>query len=95
MRTNFYGGHPYFGQDILTHNKKVFDYLNKIIPMRDCKDHQFITYVERDNQFYNYPLHFKDLNKMPDKKIKKELKQINRIKIKTFKKYGRTYKFYW
>ena len=37
VRTNFYGGHPYtFGpRHFLTHNKKVFDYLNKIIPMRD------------------------------------------------------------
>ena len=73
VRTNFYGGHPYtFGpRHFLTHNKKVYDYLNKIVPMRDCGDHQFITYVETDNQFYNYPLHVDDLNKMPDKKNQK------------------------
>ena len=35
-------------------------------------------YVERDNKFYNYPLHTTDIEKMPDKrKIKKELKQIS------------------
>ena len=51
VRTNFYGGHPYtFGpRHFLTHNKNVFDYLNKIVPMRDCGDHQFITYVESKN----------------------------------------------
>ena len=85
VRTNFYGGHPYtFGpRHFLTHNKKVYDYLNKIVPMRNCGDHQFITYVESDNQFYNYPLHVDDLNKMPDKKkIKKEIKNKNVHKLK-------------
>lgn len=85
VRTNFYGGHPYtFGpRHFLTHNKKVYDYLNKIVPMRNCGDHQFITYVESDNQFYNYPLHVDDLNKMPDKKkIKKEIKNKNAHKLK-------------
>lgn len=52
VRTNFYGGHPYtFGpRHFLTHNKDVFDYLNKIVPMRSCGEHEFITYVEQDNQ---------------------------------------------
>ena len=70
VRTNFYGGHPYtFGpRHFLTHNKEVFRYLNQIVPMRSCGEHEFITYVEQDNQFYNYPLHVSDLEKMPDKK---------------------------
>ena len=88
VRTNYYGGHPYtFGpRHFLTHNKKVFEYLNKIIPMRKCGNHEFITYVEKDNQFYNYPLHFKDISKMPDKKkIKKELSKKNVKKIKESK----------
>ena len=68
----------------------VFDYLNKIVPMRNCGEHEFITYVEQDKQFYNYPLHTSDLEKMPDKKkIKKELSKKKRIKNKKFKKYGR------
>ena len=59
VRTFFYGGHPYtFGpRHFLTQNRKVFEYLNKIVPMRKCSEHEFITYVEKDNQFYNYPLH--------------------------------------
>ena len=88
VRTNFFGGHPYtFGpRHFLTHNKKVFDYLNKIIPMRLCKEHEFITYVEQDNQFYNYPLNVADISKMPDKKkINKELKNRNNIKIRNSK----------
>lgn len=88
VRTLFYGGHPYtFGpRHFLTHNRIVFDYLNKIVPMRSCGEHEFITYVENDNQFYNYPLHVKDLKKMPDKSIiKKELSQRSEIKIKDSK----------
>ena len=70
VRTNFYGGHPYtFGpRHFLTHNKEVFKYLNKITPLRLCSEHEFITYVEQDNQFYNYPLNIADIKKMPDKK---------------------------
>lgn len=88
VRTNYFGGHPYtFGpRHFLTHNKEVYKYLNKIVPMRSCGDHQFITYVEQDNNFYNYPLHVKDLKKMPDKKkINNELKSRSLIKIKNSK----------
>ncbi len=88
VRTQFYGGHPYtFGpRHFLTHNKDVFNYLNKIVPMRSCADHQFITYVEKDNQFYNYPMHMDDIKKMPDKKkIYSELKKKNISKIKNSK----------
>jgi len=88
VRTQFYGGHPYtFGpRHFLTHNKDVFNYLNKIVPMRSCADHQFITYVEKDNQFYNYPMHMDDIKKMPDKKkIYSELKKKNITKIKNSK----------
>jgi len=36
VRTFFYGGHPYtFGpRHFLTRNKEVYDYLNKIVPLR-------------------------------------------------------------
>ena len=81
VRTSFYGGHPYtFGpRHFLTFNKKVFNYLNKIVPMRLCGDHQFLTYIESDNEFYNYPLHYDDVKKMPDKK--KILNELNQKKI--------------
>jgi UDP-galactopyranose mutase len=84
VRTFFYGGHPYtFGpRHFLTSNKKVYDYLNKIVPLRSCSEHEFLTYVEQDNQFYHYPLNVLDVEKMPDKeKIKKQLKKKNLKKI--------------
>ena len=69
VRTFFYGGHPYtFGpRHFLTRNKEVYDYLNKIVPLRSCSEHEFLTYVEQDNQFYHYPLNVLDVEKMPDK----------------------------
>ena len=88
VRTFYYGGHPYtFGpRHFLTHNKKIFDYLNSVVPMRKCSEHEFITYVEEDNQFYNYPLNILDIQKMPNKKkIKNEIKKRNLKKIKNSK----------
>ena len=88
VRTFYYGGHPYtFGpRHFLTHNKEIFDYLNSIVPMRKCSEHEFITYVENDNQFYNYPLNILDIEKMPDKtKVKRELKKKKISKIKNSK----------
>jgi len=75
VRTFWYGGHPYtFGpRHFLTQNKVVYEYMNSICPLRSCEDHQFITYVERDNSFYNYPIHEDDISQMPDmQKIKTE-----------------------
>lgn len=77
VRTNWFGGHPYtFGpRHFLTQNPAVYEYMNAIVPLRSCADHQFITYVERDNAFYNYPIHEDDIAKMPDRdKIEKERK---------------------
>jgi UDP-galactopyranose mutase len=69
VRTFWYGGHPYtFGpRHFLTQNRKVYDYMNALVPLRSCADHEFITYVERDNAFYNYPIHRDDIARMPDK----------------------------
>ena len=54
--------------------------------MRLCGDHQFLTYIESDNEFYNYPLHYDDVKKMPDKKkILNELNQKKNIKLKNSK----------
>lgn len=76
VRTSWYGGHPYtFGpRHFLTQNEKVYHYLNAIVPLRKCNEHQFWTYVEPDRQFYNFPIHVDDINFMPDHKtIWKEL----------------------
>ena len=88
VRTFFYGTHPYtFGpRHFLTQNKKVYEYLNKIVPLRNCNEHEFLTYVERDNQFYHYPINFDDIKVMPDKKeIFNQIKNKSLIKIKNSK----------
>ncbi len=77
VRTFFYGGHPYtFGpRHFLTNKKETYYYLKKFLKLRNCNYHQFKSYVESDNQFYNYPINTDDIDKMPDRnKIKKELK---------------------
>jgi len=82
VRTNYYGGHPYtFGpRHFLTQNEKVYEYLNDIVPLRDCGDHQFITYVESDNDFYNFPIHMDDIRRMPDSEnIQDEIKNAHGV----------------
>ena len=69
VRTHFYGGHPYtYGpRHFLTRKKETYNYLKKFLKLRNCNYHQFKSYVEKDNQFYNYPINMKDIEKMPDK----------------------------
>jgi UDP-galactopyranose mutase len=79
-RTMYYGGHPHtFGpRHFLTPWPHVFEFLNKYVPMRSCGDHQFLTYVERDQRFYHYPIHADDIPTMPEAgQIQSELKGIN------------------
>lgn len=78
VRTQWFGGHPYtFGpRHFLTQNEAVFDYLNRLVPIRLCPEHEFLTYVERDNAFYNYPMNVADIDRMPDAvQVHEELRQ--------------------
>ena len=61
VRTFVHGGHPYtFGpRHFLTNKRETYLYLKKFLKLRNCNYHQFKSYVESDNQFYNYPLHSK------------------------------------
>jgi UDP-galactopyranose mutase len=80
VRTRYYGGHPYtFGpRHFLTPMEHIFEYLNKYVPMRRCGEHQFLTYVEPDAQFYNYPIHRDDIDRMPEaEQVHRELTAIN------------------
>ena len=82
VRTHFYGGHPftYGPRHFLTKKKETYNYLSKFLKFRNCNYHIFKSYVETDNQFYNYPINTKDLEKMPDKrKIKKEIKEAKGV----------------
>ncbi len=75
-KTHFYGGHPYtFGpRHFLTKDEELYDFLNQYVPLRRIGEHEFLTYVERDGRFYNYPIHYDDINIMPDReKIFQEL----------------------
>jgi len=75
VRTKWYGGHPYtFGpRHFLTRDERLFEFLNSYVPLRRLK-HVFLTYVERDQQFYNFPIHVDDIERMPDRdRIKREL----------------------
>ena len=80
VRTRWFGGHPYtFGpRHFLTQNELLFEFLNRYVPMRRCPDHQFWTYVEGDNQFYNYPIHVDDIPRMPDhERVRQELREAS------------------
>ena len=74
VRTFFYGGHPftYGPRHFLTQKKETYDYLKNFLDLKSCKHHQFKSYVEKDNQFYNYPINQTDIDMMPDKKKNKK-----------------------
>ena len=81
-KTQYYGGHPYtFGpRHFLTQDIEVYEYLNDLLPIRRCPEHEFITYVEKDSQFYNFPINKDDIPRMPDKdQIEKELSQLHGV----------------
>lgn len=82
VRTFYYGGHPYtFGpRHFLTQNEAVHAYLNAIVPLRRCNEHEFLTYVEQDNAFYSFPIHMDDIERMPDRDIvHQELRQVKGV----------------
>jgi len=70
-KTRWYGGHPYtFGpRHFLTTYEQTYEYLNSIVPLRLCPEHEFLTYVEKDNDFYAYPINHEDVMRMPDSKL--------------------------
>jgi UDP-galactopyranose mutase len=81
VRTQYYGGHPYtYGpRHFLTPMPHIYEFLNKYVPLRSCGDHQFLTYIEPDSTFYNYPIHQDDIPQMPEAgQIQSELADINR-----------------
>jgi len=74
-KTFSYGGHPYtYGpRHFLGTDESLFEFLNKYVPMRRIHP-EFLTYIESDQQFFNFPIHRDDINLMADKdKIFEEL----------------------
>lgn len=85
-KTFFYGGHPYTlgPRHFLTKDEKLFNFLNKYVPMRRIPDHEFLTYIERDPGFYHFPIHRDDIDLMPDRDhILDQLSQLDEEKVKT------------
>lgn len=79
-RTFFYGGHPYTlgPRHFLTRREAVFEFLHGHCPMKRYQGHEFLTYIERDQAFYHFPIHRDEVNLMPDKeKILAELKECS------------------
>jgi UDP-galactopyranose mutase len=77
-KTFFHGGHPYTigPRHFLTPDEKLFDFMNRYVPMRRIPEHEFLTYIERDSAFYNFPIHRDDVDLMPDREqILEELSQ--------------------
>jgi UDP-galactopyranose mutase len=83
-RTRYRGGHPHtFGpRHFLTPFPKIYEFLNTYVPMRRCADHQFRTYVERDETFYDYPIHMDDIERMPERdQIRAELSDVTMSRL--------------
>ncbi len=83
--TFFKGGHPYTeGPRMLTViNEKIFDYINVDVPLRRFKFYAD-TYIERDRDFYSFPIYWDDILKMPDRdKIQEELDHLPKENIAT------------
>jgi len=70
-KTFHYGGHPftYGPRHFLTQKDYVWEFLNKYVPMRRIPEHEFLTYVERDQSFYHFPIHKDEISDMPDADI--------------------------
>ena len=78
--THFYGGHPYTlgPRHFLTKDQAAWDYMDRYCPMRRYEGHEFLTYIERDERFYHFPIHKDEVAEMPDaKEIQKELELLN------------------
>lgn len=76
--TFFWGGHPYTNGPRPFHvvGEKEFNYINEIVPMRTFPLY-LDTYIERDKSFYSYPIHWDDIQTMPDKEeIMQELNSL-------------------
>jgi UDP-galactopyranose mutase len=81
-RTFWYGGHPYTlgPRHFLNKREDVYNFMDKYCPMRRYDGHEFLTYVERDQKFYHFPIHEDEVKEMPDAdKIIKELAQCDGV----------------
>ncbi len=81
--TFFWGGHPYTEgpRPLPITNEKVFEYINAMIPMRKFPLY-LDSYIEKDRDFYAYPIYKDDIQRMPDKeKIFQELASLPKVNM--------------
>lgn len=105
--TFFYGGHPYTEgpRPLSIMDGKAFDYINAVVPLRTFPL-ILDSYNEQDQRFYGFPIHWDDIQSMPDRdKILQELEDCPKINTATnledgwinavgptlYKKYIKTY----
>ena len=81
-RTYWYGGHPYtLGPRIFfSRDEEVIKLLTSFLEIRQFYNKTW-SYVEKDRQFYYYPIFAGDFSRMPDNKIIK--RQLQERKNKT------------
>lgn len=105
--TFFWGGHPYTEgpRPFSVMDEKIFHYIHDVVPMR--KFPLFLdSYIEQDQSFVSFPIHWDDILQMPDKdKILAELEArpkynnaknleegwLNAVGPTLYKKYVKTY----
>src|SRR6185437_12247547 len=78
-KTFWWGGHPYTlgPRHFLTKREDVWEFLDRSCPMHKFPGHEFLTYIERDNRFYHFPIHRDEVELMPDREqIKTELAEV-------------------
>ena len=83
--TFFYGGHPYTEgpRPLSIQDGKAFDYINSIVELRTFPL-ILDSYNEKDQQFYGFPIHWDDIQIMPDKdKILQELEDRPKVNTAT------------
>ncbi len=79
--TFFYGGHPYTEgpRPLSIKDGKAFEYINSVVELRKFPL-ILDSYNEHDQKFYGFPIHWDDIQIMPDKdKILKELEDKPKV----------------
>lgn len=105
--TFFYGGHPYTEgpRPLAIKDGRAFDYINSVVKLRTFPL-ILDSYNEKDQRFYGFPIHWDDIQIMPDReKIMQELEDrpeanmatnledgwINAVGSTLYEKYVKTY----
>lgn len=105
--TFFYGGHPYTEgpRPLAIHDGHAFAYINEVVKLRTFPL-ILDSYNEKDQRFYGFPIHWDDIQTMPDREqILQELEDrpkinnatnledgwINAVGTTLYTKYVKTY----